>query len=129
MAKKTEARKTIIQTKRIKPHATADDPSTLLIYLDNMEREELRNALNSRIFQKALDVINQQKPGVFPTNGFGGTTEQQLKNESNRIYEQRGWELYHANLVTVADDPIAQTQNKSDMPEATYPDLDEETQE
>ena len=93
--------------------------------LDSLEREWFTETLNNPVFQRALEIIAAQKPGVFPLDGFGLTPEQQRKKESDRVYEIRGWEMYHAALKNVNQVEEAKPP-PPEMPEETYPDEDEE---
>jgi len=74
--------------------------------------------IESDVFKKALSYINQFKPGVFPGCGFRDDRE-----SNNRLHEIRGWELYHARLLS-STHAFAQKESQ-ELPEITYPDIEE----
>jgi len=95
------------------------------IILDPAEKQWLLSVLNDPKFAKALDAINQFKPPVFPVDNFGPTVELKKHNTECRIYEIRGWELYHARLLTIANAEKAKTEYP-ELPEETYGVIDNE---
>ena len=69
--------------------------------LDALEREWFTEIQDHVTFKKAMLIVNAQKPGVFPTDNFGVTAEQQRKKETDRLYEIRGWEMREKALESV----------------------------
>jgi len=116
MAQKKAASKTVT---RQTGKTTVKNDGNAIPVLDQHERLWLLEVLNDPKFQKALDVINLHKPSVFPRNGFGVTPDIQRHTAECRIYEIRGWELYHAMIMTVADAPKPKAEY-ADLPEPTY---------
>lgn len=91
------------------------DPITLdqkqaALSLNEEERNQLELLFRTPVFQKALNIVHQKRPSIFPSGSLKGYDTV----ESDRVlHRQQGWRMFELALLSVMNMRFIEKENNN----------------